>query len=963
MANRSVTVELKAEISDFRRAMWQASQAAKETAAESTKKFAEVDGGLNKLIQTSAKYPQTWEKVGTGMLVAGAGIMGGLGLATKAAIDWESAWAGVTKTVDGTPEQMKSLERGLRDLSTQLPASSTEIAAVAEAAGQLGIATPNVLAFTRTMIDLGETTNLSAEEAATTLARFMNIMGTSQDQVSNLGSAIVGLGNNFATTESEIATMAMRLGAAGKASGMSEGEVLGLATAMSSLGIEAEAGGTAMTMVMNKITKAVEDGGGKLDGFAETSGMTAQEFAAKWKADPATALQMFMKGLDGVQQSGGSVLQTLDMLGIKGVREQDSVRRLAGSYGLLGDAMRLGNDEQQKNTALAEEAAKRYETSESKIRIAFNQLKDAMIDVGASIAPVVVAIAEGAAGIAKAFSDLPGPVKAAIGPIGLVAGVSLLAVGGLMKLITFAGSARGAMDALGVSSSKAKGLIGGLGKAGAAGAGLMLVAAGIKAIDEASRPAAQSLSDLNNQMLGLGAGDDAALNQDFFKRVAKDITDLDGVIQKAFSSDANDNINSFFDTISGGFISSEMGRANDAIKQMGESLASLSQAGQTEQAAAAFNKVSDAFERNGRSAQDALNSMPAYADFLRDQFTQATGQAATEQDLLALATGQIPPAMAAAQAGAEGATGAVEGMGAAADATEQSMSKLLEGMFAMGLATQSAWDAASRYQSQLRDITDKTLPAIAGQVGVLRDANTGLATTFDLTTEAGVKASDAFTGLASGGMNEVKAMAEQGLSQDALQAKLNQTYTDLIEVGVGMGLTRQDAESLTRAVLGVPDGVDIQSWMSDSAQVTAQNTKAAIDSIPSEKTVNIYQNVWRQIQDWAADVTGGGRANGGAIGHMASGGGVYGPGSGTSDTAGLFALSNGEHVLTAREVQKMGGQKAVYQFRSDLMNDQFRSTSVNKSTTVNQTFINPVSEPSSTSTERRAMHTMLGVIT
>ena len=113
---------------------------------------------------------------------------------------------------------------------------------MAEAAGQLGIATDDVLTFTRVMLDLGESTNLSADEAATALALFANITGTSAADYERLGSVIVGLVNNFATTEAEITEMAQRLASAGTLAGMSEAEILALAAAMSSVGIEAEAG-------------------------------------------------------------------------------------------------------------------------------------------------------------------------------------------------------------------------------------------------------------------------------------------------------------------------------------------------------------------------------------------------------------------------------------------------------------------------------------------------------------------------------------------------------------------------------------------------------------------------------------------------------------------------------------------------------------------------------------------------
>ena len=199
---------------------------------------------------------------------------------------------------------MAELEAGLRGLARELPSSHAEIAAVAEAAGQLGIETPNVLGFTRTMIDMGEATNMSAEEAATSLARFMNVMGTSQSEVGRLGASVVGLGNNFATTESEIVQMSQRLSGAGAQANMTEGDVLGIAAAMSSVGIEAEAGGSAMSLTMKRIGKEVDTGGSKLELFAQVAGMSAEQFSQAWKSDPAAALDAFITGLSTVESQG-----------------------------------------------------------------------------------------------------------------------------------------------------------------------------------------------------------------------------------------------------------------------------------------------------------------------------------------------------------------------------------------------------------------------------------------------------------------------------------------------------------------------------------------------------------------------------------------------------------------------------------------------------------------------------------
>ena len=146
--------------------------------------------------------------------------------ATKSAIDFESAFAGVRKTVDATEEEYTKFSDGIIEMSKKMPASASSISEVAEAAGQLGIQNDSLLSFTKTMINLGESTNLSANDAATQLARFANITSMSQKDFDRLGSVIVDLGNNFATTESDIVSMGMRLAGAGKQVGMTESQIM-----------------------------------------------------------------------------------------------------------------------------------------------------------------------------------------------------------------------------------------------------------------------------------------------------------------------------------------------------------------------------------------------------------------------------------------------------------------------------------------------------------------------------------------------------------------------------------------------------------------------------------------------------------------------------------------------------------------------------------------------------------------
>ncbi|MCO4655261.1 Chromosome partition protein Smc [Streptococcus infantarius subsp. infantarius] len=401
---------LKAEIGDFstataaqKDALIGAHTAMMDTAA----KVSELQGRLQSLAtemnvfsrmgSAMTNFGNTLQSVGGKMTGLGntmtvgvtAPIVAGVGAVVKSAISWESAFAGVKKTNDEVVDSngnvvysYADLESGLRGLTAQLPASHEEIAGVAEAAGQLGIKSQDVVSFTKTMIDMGESTNLSAEDAASAIAKIANITGLTSDEYQRFGSSVVALGNNFATTESDIVSMANRLAASGTLAGLTNQEILGLATAMSSVGIEAEAGGTAMTQTLAAIESAVAAGGEDLQKFATVAGESSEEFASKWKNKPVEAIQDFIRGLGKLDEKGESATMVLDDMGLSGVRQSNMLKSLALAADTMTGAVDLSNRAWDENTALTNEASTRYETTESKLKMLKNQVVDMAIDFG-----------------------------------------------------------------------------------------------------------------------------------------------------------------------------------------------------------------------------------------------------------------------------------------------------------------------------------------------------------------------------------------------------------------------------------------------------------------------------------------------------------------------------------------------------------------------------------------------------
>lgn len=905
MSVRSVVVRLEAEVSRYTAGMGAAAASTDNVARQvvnTRRNIAENESAMKEL-------GGTYTKIGLVTVAA-------LGATAKASMDWESAWTGVLKTVDGTPAQLKAVEDGLRGLAKTLPSTHAEIAAVGEAAGQLGISTGGVVAFTKTMIDMGQSTNLGAEEAATSLARFMNVMGTQEKDVGRLGATLVGLGNNFATTESEIMAMSMRLAGAGKQIGISEGQVMGLAAAMSSVGIEAEAGGSAMSTTMKRIGAAIDDGGDDLDLFAKTAGVTSEQFSKAWKDDAAGALNQFVLGLDKAGQSGESVNAILTELGIKGIREADSLLRLSAAGELMGDAMTKGSKEYEAGTALVEEANKRYETTASKVEIAWNKVKDAAIDAGAVILPVLSGVMEAVGGLATGFGELPGPFQSAIVVVAGVAGAAFLMGGALLTTIPKIAATRVAMQTLNTSGSRIPGVLGKIGKAaGIATVALIAIGAAIKI-----GAAIWGEEALNIEKFGqalLTAGD----NADSLDKVFADVKGgIDGVGDAIIRFEDFNWYDKFSLTTGDAMgITGKITKIRDSMGALDSTMAGLAQSGDFEKVGKQFSTIAAeaalSAEEQGKqvlSTGELLDLMPEYRAALEAAAT-AAGVQLTETELLNFALGKMPPAMVAATTGQEVMKAALDETGVSVDAVVQDMEKFLELLFATGLLTMSARDANAAYNESLANV-DSTLKQIIESNGAMGATLNATATDFDLTTEAGRAANAAYQDVARKGMAEVEAMSAAGMGQAELQAKLTQTGIDLDIASGKLGITGDAAEALKLDVLGVPDGVSIDSWMDDRAKKMAEQTKAAVEAVDGT-TANTYINThYKSIisEERIANAPGG---SGGL--QRATGGAIYGPGTGTSDDVPVMA-SNGEHMLTAAEVQMMGGHDAVYRFRAGL---------------------------------------------
>lgn len=824
MADRSVKVTLSAQVQDYVAGM--------ERAANETHR---VGSETEKL----AAQRQAFEQFGRQALVAGGAIATGLGMTAKAAMDWDTAWTGVQKTVEGTPEQMDAIEQGLRDLTHVLPASHTEIAAVAQAAGQLGIETESVVSFTKTMIDLGESTNMSADQAATSLARFMNVMGTAQSEVSNLGAAVVDLGNNYATTESEIVEMAQRLAGAGAQVNMTEGEVLGLATALSSVGIEAQAGGTALSKVMIDIASSVDDGGERVEQFAQVAGMAAEDFTAQWRDDPGEALGAFVQGLANAEEQGKSTFAILEDLGISEIRMRDALLRSSAAADQFSDAMGRGNEAFEENVALTNEAEKRYETTAAKLDMMRNQVVDAAISLGQHLLPAIEFVAEQVGEFSAGLQELDGPLGAVVVGIGAITSAVLIGAGTYLLAVPKVAQYKVALETLGTTAQRTHSFISTLGK----GAGLMGLAVAVAQMGSAlvdwsaeasgTKAVADELekSLRNTARAGAEVNDALAANslRRFFDVDAaavdnlRALNTLSGEMMANFESSQVGKVMTAVSSLGTG---GQFGRAKENIEELDAALSSLVAAGNTEAAAEAQAEFAAKAKEAGWSVEDIAEALPQY-------------QAALE--------GVVPPQKTAADAAADASSEYMDQASAAQAVTDEIL-KLTDALNEANGVAQDAEGANSRFQQTLADVEETVKNA--------NDGVEGYSTSLDENTLEGAKNREMLAGLASDSQASAKAtldyeIATLGAEQatENYRGRLIAGREALIDQITALTGNRDMAEQLADQLYQIPSEVDFEV-IAHTAAAESQLSRVGglLDRISAGASGAIYmKETWDRV--------------------------------------------------------------------------------------------------------------------
>ncbi len=359
------------------------------------------------------------------------------------AISFERAFVDVQRTTDFTSAKIgaaaESAKNDLKSLAAEIPVAFGQITQIATIGNQLGIAQGSLTSFTETVAKFSATTGVSVEQTAMSFGRIGELLQVPAQDFEKLGSAIAFAGVNAVATEEQILSVTKEIATTAKMAKFSSADIIGLSTALSSLGIAPEAARGSIIRTFAGINKVISEGGEGLQQYASIAGMSAEQFANTWQTNGQEAFSALLGGLQSLSDQGENLDSVLRTIGLRNVRDIQTIQKLGDNYDVYTSSIREANQGFKEGTFLGEAYGQIQETVASKLLLVQNNIANLLDTLGQG------AVGEVFKGILDSINDtLVGLNQFAKTPIGQAFG-GLLTIGGAIVAVIAAINAASAL--------------------------------------------------------------------------------------------------------------------------------------------------------------------------------------------------------------------------------------------------------------------------------------------------------------------------------------------------------------------------------------------------------------------------------------------------------------------------------------------------------------------------------------
>lgn len=398
--------------------------------------------------------------------IGATAFAGAIGLSVRAAMEFDKAMADVRKAID-----FKEGEKGLKQfsnelirLSGELPYTAAQLSQIAASAGFAGYAEDEIIPFTRAAARMGIAFQMTAEQAGDAMVALRASMGLTQPQVEKLGDAINYLSDRFQGTvnAADLTEVTRRIGAIGKAAGLTAEQVAGLGAAFLASGTPTEVAATGLKNFLNALTKgqqatanqqfalatlfrgediAAQIKTGKGAAKKAAKGMAAdisEELAKGMQIDPEETIKSVLEKMAKLPKE-----QQVSIAGaLFGEESKAAIMPLLTNTKLIGQAFDLIRQESAFAGSMQKEFQNQMATSGAQTKIFQNGINALGISIGSALLPSLNGILKVLTPLLVRFAEF------AQNNQGLVTGIVLIG-GALAGLIIVLPIIAGVISAIG----------------------------------------------------------------------------------------------------------------------------------------------------------------------------------------------------------------------------------------------------------------------------------------------------------------------------------------------------------------------------------------------------------------------------------------------------------------------------------------------------------------------------------
>ncbi|MDR6172654.1 phage tail tape measure protein [Curtobacterium sp. SORGH_AS_0776] len=922
MADRVVSVSIRAEVAGYLAGMEKVRAATAKTSDEA-----------QKLEKQSAAF----EKVGAGLLTIGAAAAAAMALAVKSFADFDAQMSQVQSLSHATAAEMDTLRNAALTMGQSIGFSATEVADAETELVKAGISVKDIMGGAlKGALDLAAAGQINVAEATEIAATAMTQFGLSGKDIPHVADLLAAGADKSLGGVEELGAALKQSGLVAAQFGLSVDDTVGVLAEFASAGLMGSDAGTSLKQMFLQLATPTKQASDAMKQYHISAYDANGDFVGLTSL--ADQLQKGFKGVDSASRDsalgiifGSDAIRAANILykdGAKGTREWVNSVNDAGFA--------------------AQQAAGKTDNLNGDVKKLGAALESGLIKSGSASNDMLRDLVQNVTAAARAFSEAPSWVQGtALGLTALV-GATALAGGGFLTLVPKIAAAKAAMVDLNLTG---KAMAVGLGKGGAIFVGVAALASAFAALGSQAQLTDEQVSKVN---AALTAKSSKALNQTFsggggafdaFGKDAKSAKDaLDGLTQG--TGPVNVAFGKMFDGLTFGLthVSDTSKRFEAQFRQIGTTLASTA-GSDLASASKGFNSLVKQMGGGSDTAKRLLDQLGPYKAELID-LAGAQGKTLSEQELLNLAQGK---GKLAAQLAAESTQKQKEQLaelsGVASEAN-QDISQLADSIRNFGSTQLDVESTESDFQAAIDDAA-----------AALKENGKSL----DLNTEKGRANAAALRQIAQDGVAATAAIAENGGTQEDAAAKMQSTRDAYIKAAEQFGLTKDQAVAMADQLKLIPDNVStlFEQQGAEGVVGAAKNVEAAADkatqkkilkvqgevqdaqdklesvkkklaSVPASKKTKVQAEVAQanadllsvlrtlnQLQSKTLTVTtvnrkvdeavsaGAARGAAGAAYNRASGGAVYGPGTATSDSIPAM-LSNGEYVIKASSVARYG---------------------------------------------------------